>query len=226
LVAIKEGREFVATRESAFLFDVGAIDPDGLKGHFHTKLKCSNNQCGEEVISIGEYFVTEDRDHPDYQHEHYKTMVRPYYFLPAIPVFKIPEKTPDKIENAIKQSFSHAFTDPAAAGNALRRVVERILDSKRIVRSKKVTKKGNTKRINLSLHERINVWKPNSNGLADHLMAIKWIGNIASHEEEISFDSVFHAFEIIEHVIEAIYSDKVMVLKKRVAQINRRKGKL
>jgi len=38
LTPLRDELRFVPTRQSSFLYDVGAIEPDGLQGYFHLQL--------------------------------------------------------------------------------------------------------------------------------------------------------------------------------------------
>ncbi|QEH36352.1 hypothetical protein OJF2_49130 [Aquisphaera giovannonii] len=56
-------------------------------------------------------------------------------------------------------------------------------------------------------------------------MAVKNLGNAGSHPgDKVTHDDVFDGFDILERVLEDMYSEHPGELAKAVKEINRRKG--
>ena len=179
-------------------------------------LKCVNPKCGEIVITSGSGSVIEeytayclDEDgYPGPCERDYRDIFFPKYFYPTLSFFDIPNKTPENIKTTIIEAFSLTPNSPSAAANKIRVAVE-ILATEFGVPSK--TDKGTF----INLDQRIkNIIDPN-NKLYEHkalMLAIKYIGNAGSHEEDIvSFDELFDSFQIIEELLKSLYSEKNMV---------------
>lgn len=57
------------------------------------------------------------------------------------------------------------------------------------------------------------------------LFAVKWLGNAGSHEgTELSANDVLDAYEIMEHLLEEIYSQRSTRLQAIAKRVNRNKG--
>ena len=111
-------------------------------------LRCNNNECKESAVITGRGNVVEEGY--DYkQVEYYK----PEYCHPPPAIFKIPEKTPKDITDAILQSFSIFLSQPNCAGNKIRTSIEKLMDFQKI--NKTTISKKTSKRVKLTLHDRI-----------------------------------------------------------------------
>jgi hypothetical protein len=103
-------------------------------GIFTGMLRCSVRSCADSVAIAGEWTTGE----PEYN------KLAPRYLLrfahPALLFFHVPDNTPSEVGVAIEKASSVVWTDPLAAANRLRQVVERLLD-KRGVRKWSVNKK-------------------------------------------------------------------------------------
>ena len=158
-------------------------------GMFSANLKCLDNRCQETVVVVrySDYTFLA----PDYgllQRFH------PQFFSPALNIFDIPPETPEDVALEIYKAFSAFWSDTASAGNRVRSSVERILNQRKI---KKTTIKYH-KRKYLNLHARIELFAVKYPDIGDELLAVKWLGNEASHIGDLSKDDIFNAFEILE----------------------------
>jgi len=140
------------------------------------------------------------------------------YFSPAIPLIVIPSKTPDKVKALLQRSFAPAFFDQSASGNLLRSAIEELLTTRRIPQF--VVRKNTRHR--LSLHQRIENLPPELRKYRDNLLAVKWIGNAASHDD-LSVPSLSTAYMIVESFLEEIYGTSQKELKTAIKRINRRR---
>lgn len=200
-------------------------DCNWYSGAFHSELKCINSGCGETVYVTGEkkikLTIEDSSDFGDVEIE--RETIYPKYCYPALHLFDIPENTPWDIESAIINAFALFWSDKSACGNSIRKVVELILNDKRVGKMRK-TKAG--KWIYLKLDERIKKFEIKNKDAADTLMAIKWIGNVGSHEIDTDEEVLFDGLELLEFVLEDLYGEahhkRMASIRKRVIK---RKGK-
>jgi len=85
-----------------------------------------------------------------------------------------------------------------------------------------VNNKG--KRNSLNLHSRLELFKKNQPQIADHLLAIKWIGNSGSHIGKIEKVDILDAFELLEYSLNKLYDNSEKRINNLAREINRVKG--
>ena len=203
------------THSSKVAVEYGGADRDALHGTIFGECQCTNRDCQEYTHFVGSY-VTEshDEEDPPVFLQRYKINS----FFPPVPLIRFPPKTPASVQALLLRSFAPAFMDQSAAGNLLRSAIETLLTELNAPRFAQV--KG--KRSRLSLHARILRIPPRWEAQREKLLAIKWIGNFASHDT-LNVAGLRAAYEIVEHVLEEIYGTKAGDLIRTVKRINRRK---
>jgi hypothetical protein len=194
-------------------------DVDYLTLYFVGRPECSNAKCKEVIIITGLIKI-----HYEYNDDGETETVRTYYpkyAYPTLCLFPISDETPIVIDEAILKAFSLFWLDKAACANAIRTTVEIILDQKK-VKKYIINKKG--KRQILALHQRIKLFELKNKYVADHLMAIKWIGNTGSHISKIRNADVLIAFDILKHSLEKLYSTQEKQIGSITKKILKKKG--
>ena len=202
-----------------------AFEPDWLTEHGVFSLQCTNPQCKESVSLVAHGRVEEHWDHrlPQEYQQQFSTRFRPVYFDPPIHWFAIPEGTPDDVRAAIVEAFSLVWSHPDAAGNALRRGVELLMDHVKIKR--RTRSKKNKKLESLTLHARIELFSKKDAQNGERLLAIKWLGNAGSHtKESLCQADVVDGFEFLEVVLGSMFSSSQLSVDRKVRQIVQRKG--
>ncbi|MDH1706912.1 MULTISPECIES: DUF4145 domain-containing protein [Acinetobacter] len=207
----KEQVSSVLEREQNDFYEV-----EWVKYTYTGTLKCLNPKCGEIVITSGsgsvveeytDYCLDEDGYPVPYERE-YRDIFFPKYFYPTLSFFNIPNGTPEDIKSTIIEAFSLTPNSPSAAANKIRVAVE-ILATEFGVLSKRPN--GSF----IPLDQRIRNITDHGNRLYEHkdlMLAIKYIGNAGSHEEDvISLDELFDSFQIIEELLKSLYAEKNMV---------------
>ncbi|WP_111894223.1 DUF4145 domain-containing protein [Acinetobacter sp. MB5] len=188
------------------------FEPEWMKYTYTGTLKCVNPKCGEIIVTSGSGSVIEE--YTDfYTDEHgyscpceieYIDIFYPKFFYPTLHFFNIPQKTPEDVKQIIIEAFSLTPNSPSAAANKIRIAIE-ILATEFGIKSQ--TTKGDF----ISLHNRIQNMSP-SNDLypyKDSMLAIKYIGNTGSHEDNtINFDELFDSFQIIDDLLKKLYPEK------------------
>ena len=73
-----------------------------------------------------------------------------------------------------------------------------------------------------NLHQRIENYKERDEQRGSALLAVKWVGNVGSHADDISREDVYDAFDIIEIVLKDVFSRDYSKVAKSVDAINKR----
>jgi hypothetical protein len=154
----------------------------------------------------------------------YRERLNPELFSPPLPLIESRDACPKKVGQRIDTAAKVIWLDPSSSANRLRSAAEALMDDQGIPR-KGIDKKG--KIYNTTLHERINKWKiakPEYADPADLLLAVKWIGNVGSHDDRLRLTDVLDGVEILDHLIASVYDTTTDEIKKRAAEITARKG--
>lgn len=168
------------------------------QARFSAFLSC--NECGENVAVCGRAEVPSNFSKELYKKS--KTsqdtlcFIIPEYFTPQLPIFSLRKEYPKEINRELAKSFSMFFSDSSAAGNKLRTCIEILLDTQNIPN-------------NNSLHQRIVEFQQKNSDLGKMLLAVKWVGNEASHTPDIEKKDLLAAYEIIEFILMKIFVDSV-----------------
>jgi hypothetical protein len=200
-------------------------EPDWIRGYFHGVLRCAREACKEVVVVSGKYRVdVVDGGPHEWQGDQYGDYFRVMYFIPALPLVRANEKFPESVLKLIDAGSAVLWTDPGSAANRVRSAIEELLTLQRVPKSF-VDKKGKRQRI--SLHGRIEQFakvKPKYADAAEVLKAVKYIGNDGSHGDGLEVGDVLDGVELLNHALELIYDTSAADLKRKAAQINKRKG--
>lgn len=199
-------------------------EPDWQRRRFVCLFYCNRSDCRDVVTAAG--IATMSDWDPEAGILGWEQTVQ--RFLPAPQMIGMPSSTPDGVKAVVLQSYALYWSDPVAAGNRIRTVIERLLDHLRVRKTRLSTRPratGRRKRIRLSLHQRIEELRARHTDAADHLLAIKWLGNDASHGADLDQDDVLDGLELLEEVLGDIFGDQKQRLAKVTKEIIRRKGR-
>lgn len=185
-------------------------DPEWCEYTFTAWLKCSNLHCGEDVAVAGS-----GGEELEYEPEEGMSLERyyvPKYVRPALELFDIPTKCPKSASEVLRHAFALYWHDHSATANRIRIAIERLLDSLGV---KKRRKDKSGKFQDLSLHQRIEEFTKTEPQLGGQLMALKWVGNVGSHDAQVKRDDLLDAFEILEHTLSELVNQRT----KRITQL-------
>ena len=191
-------------------------DPDWLEYAFVAWGKCSHENCGAEVAisGVGGIEPCYDADGGTAWEDYFS----PRFCYPMPSIIDVPRKCPDDVKGELKSSFSLFFMDANAAANHVRVALERLMDHFGVqCRQKDKTKKF----VDLSLHRRIEIFAKKQTAVGAPLMALKWLGNAASHGRAISQDDLLDAYEVLEHTLVELIdrrSERVAELVKHITK--------
>ena len=198
---------------------VSLTDVEEGESRFSGWFACGHARCGEVVAVSG---VTSYRY--DYG-ERGETVVRqrlhPVTMHPPPPVIRVSDEVPQCIKDVLSESFGLFWMNGESCASRLRVVVELVLDGQDVPRKKPGSGF-------VSLHERIENWGSGSKkkeAIAKSLMAIKWLGNIGSHEHEVSRDRLLDAYEILDRALKWIYPSDDTYLDELADKMVRSKGR-
>ncbi|MEV1008363.1 DUF4145 domain-containing protein [Streptomyces sp. NPDC049881] len=198
----------------------GGWEPEWIQGGFHCMLTCRRETC-DHVRVIGEMTVGPAREY-DVQWEQYLT---PTLFLPALPMLESRDLCPSKVGERVDAAAKILWLDPNAAANRIRTAVEVLMDDRGVIR---VKPNRTGKVVRLSLDDRIATFKtalPQHSDAADLLLAVKWIGNVGTHEDVLRVPDVLDGVEFLDHALSLIYGTNHDDIKKRASEVTARQGR-
>lgn len=204
------------------------IDPDsfpGLQGRFTGFLKCNSSTCNEYVAVIG-YISRDPYDYDDPEEGHvfdYDNFYYPLLFDPPIKYFTISSKIPEVIQDSLKDAFRLYWADNSACGNAIRRVVEILLNHEKIRKRIVRQQKSQPETYYYSLHERLDLYGQKNSVVSELLKSIKWIGNAGSHTNQLLNRQVLDAFDLLNLALSNLYIQDTARLTRLSKKINKRK---
>ena len=173
-------------------------DIDEALSRFCAWFVCGHSHCTEVVSVSGNCTY-----HYDYDHDGKTITVRkfhPKFLHPGPPVIWASNDVPEPIRNALRASFSLLWLNHEACVGRLRVVLELILEHWGVPAE---THSGKF----VSLHKRIENWRSlyGASGVAQSLMAIKWLGNVGSHETQMSRERLLDAYEILSRLLRQLF---------------------
>ncbi len=130
----------------------------------------------------------------------------PTFFEPSLQIIDVStnKNLPTTIKNSINKSFALFWSDFDACANRIRSTLELLLDDMGVTRENPSASSGY-----LSLHDRIkkiDVTSKKSRDIKDLVMALKWLGNTASHGlEGILHEQLIDGYKMMEKILELQY---------------------
>lgn len=176
---------------------------------FSTLSRCNNPSCGYVVGAVGRVSFSESYSTlPNGEWDvDVVPLFTPMAFWEAPPIIRVCVECPEDVDAQLKRSFPLYWIDRRACANAVRITVE-ILLTERGVPETTTDRHGKPVRINL--HHRIEKFRAKNQAAAELLLAIKMLGNVGSHGDDVTMDDLLDAYEILDHVIDAIYSTRAI----------------
>ena len=180
------------------------ITPLEATWRFSLFLKCAVTKCGNVVSVHGDAQLVEADDwYDDEDRFHYR--LSPGGMHPAPPLATVPIDTPESVENELRIANSLFWVDLGACANRLRISVERILDEFGLPPG--------------SLHSRIQAFTVADPAHAQTFDALRFVGNVGSHEGAVRRETILDAFEIYQDALAELFG-------KRTAKIDALKQKI
>ena len=142
----------------------------------------------------------------------------PKFFYPPIQIVKCPEKTPYLVREQVIAASSLYFAHPDSCCNSIRAAAEEVLTDLGIPA---LDDKGAYVRF----VSRINQLPQEKESVKALFNAIRWLGNHGSHPGEgLRPSHALDAFDILELLLEELYSDNRLKIQELAKRINEVKG--
>lgn len=183
---------------------------------FNAWAECSNQACKERVAlgGSGGVFVYPDENWNTVYGEDFQLR----YAHPPLQIIQTPAGTPRELDLAISSSFQLFWLDRAAAASRIRTAVERLLDHLGIPAK---TERGGF----LSLDTRVDLFSKTDPITAQHLMALKWLGNVGSHTAHVNAADILDAYVVLEYVLAEVIEKRSESIRKTAEAIAAKYGK-
>lgn len=189
--------------------------PEEEFGRFTCLLVCSATGCREVVTVGGDAFMIPGEDYEG--RIEWTEVIEPRFMYPGPPLMDVPEATPGPAAKAMKQAFTAFWGDRGSAANRLRISVERIMDSEGIPSS-------NGKSA-LKLFDRIQEFGNIHPDYRDTLDALRHVGNLGSHDGDVSREALLDAFEVYQEWLRNFYGKYPDRISDLVKKLNQTKGR-
>ena len=192
------------------------FDPEeDIHYQFTVTCECSNKKCGAFSYLSGVGGVSEEHYEGEqgYESEYIETFVI-NSFSPSPDLFLIPDATPEKTSELIKESFTLYWIDIPSAANKLRSSIDKLMDDQKI---SKINKKGYT----ISLHDRIDLWtqkNPEHKELEELFRIIKKIGNDGSHGDNVTKLHYLQCLKIYSVILQKLFAEDPMNVAKELSK--------
>jgi hypothetical protein len=204
---------------ATYNFPDDEFDPELATGRFVCLIRCP--RCHESCAVSGNF--SNEIDPSD---GNYVQCGTPRSITPPPAMISIPKVCPKAVRVEVVAAFSLYWIDLAACLNRIRNARELVLDNLKVPKSTVDRARGKKRR--LTLHDRIvklEQRRPKLKEICERMMAVKHLGNAGSHPGvQVVADDVFDGFDILERVLEDMYSERPGELARAVKQINQRKG--
>ncbi|TPI60274.1 DUF4145 domain-containing protein [Mesorhizobium sp. B3-1-7] len=188
------------------------IDPPDAVHQFNLFLQCGIAKCGAIVSVQGDSQLVE-RDNREFVEDRYFYRLAPQGMYPAPPLAAVPKDTPKLLKKEFETAFALFWIDLGACANRLRIIVEKILDHQRVPAAR-------------DLATRIASFKNSEPDHATMFDALRFVGNIGSHEGKASRDTVLDCFELLQEAIGELFDQRKSKLASMKQRIVNAKGRV
>jgi hypothetical protein len=184
-----------------------AWEVEWMDSRFTAFYRCTNPKCRQVVGVAGKVGYESDYDvfpNGDWE-ERVDRRFTPLAFVEPPPVIRVCEQCPEAVSAHLDRSFGLYWMDRRSCATAIRTAVESLLDERGVPREIE-RKPGKLARI--PLHDRIVRFQEADPEPGKLLLAIRVIGNVGTHRDDITFDDLLTGYEILDHVIDLVYSGR------------------
>lgn len=183
----------------------GWFDPDDYTYIFSCMVQCSRPECREVVAVSGVGFIDDVWGHDVNGHPEpeFVELFQARHFYPPLPLFVTDEHWPEKVKTRLTDISSLLAAHPSAAANAIRSLLEVLLDDMNVPR---MVLTRASKQYFLKLHARIEGYPQLLGTHYDAFMALKHFGNAGSHDgQPIRQSHLNDACDVLEIIVRQLY---------------------
>ena len=205
-------------RTSCYMREQSALaGVEAVQSQFCAWLVCGHAKCGEVVAVSGDCSYQYAYDNMG--NTVTERVFHPKFLCPGPPVISINSDVPQSIRDALADSFALMWISNEACASRLRVVLDLILEEWDIPREHSGGKF-------VSLHRRIADWNSrySNSGVAQSLMAVKWLGNVGSHDLRISRSKLLDGYEILSRLLVQLFPSDDSYLDELADEIVKLKG--
>lgn len=197
------------------------FEVDHIQLNFSCTLRCGN--CEESVFVVGEGRVSEfyydDESSSNGWGREIIESYTPKFFQPPLQMIDYAANTPEDVVLSLRKASSAYFSNPSACCNNIRIAAEEILTSLGIPEVR--VESGER----LTFKRRIDLLPADRQQATVLFDALRWLGNHGSHPgDAIGNEQALQAFEIMELLLEELFSNRRRELRELAAAINNAKG--
>lgn len=163
---------------------------------FACTLRCTESSCDHQYFAVGTWGKYNKQGgviSMEYSHNDCERWFFPSAFEPTLFFFSCEPSTPMDIQSSLDEVFKLYWISSAACANAIRKLIERLMDLQAIPGA--------------VLDQRLKLFGTSHPMLSQHLLAVKWIGNEGSHQNELERSDVLDGLELLAVVLSELYPD-------------------
>lgn len=184
-----------------------AFEVEWMDVRFTAFYRCTNPKCRHVVAVAGK--VGYESGHEELPNGDWVPCADPRYtplaFAESPPVIRVCEQCPEVVSAHLERSFGLYWIDRRSCATAIRSAVECLLDERSVPRQ---IERQPGKPARIPLHDRILRFQETDLESGKLLLAIKVIGNVGTHQDDITVDDLLTGYEILDHVIDLVYSGR------------------
>lgn len=221
LTLIPDSLHKVETIQSKLARQHDDWEPDWIIYTFTAWLRCSRLDCGQEVALVGKGSpeIFESWDEEGNCTQDWRNEFKPLFCWPMPDIFELPEQCPKKVKAELRAAFRLLWSDQAASAGRVRVSLERLMDHYVVPKRRKGQ---NGKYYSLKFHDRIDTFSRKNSGAGDKLMALKWLGNTASHQGDVTRDDILNGFEILEYLLAELFEQRAVRVEELTRQLTKK----
>lgn len=194
--------------------------PEHIQFVFSAWADCTDGNCKQSYSLSGkggvEQYIDDVHDSVDW----YESFT-PISVIPTLDMIEFPSKCPPSVRALLKQAFALYWADAEACASRLRSSLEALLTHIGVPALDGSKPESATQ---LSLHRRIEIFEKESPQLAQHLMALKWLGNSGSHGRAVGKGDLLDALELLEFALAEILEKRSERLAQLAARLTAKHG--
>jgi hypothetical protein len=173
-------------------------------GLFTAIAVCNRVSCYGRVIMHGKTTFKADyeQDKDGDTIEAYNLEYEIKNIIPSPSIIEYPSETPKEYINQIDVISQQYWTNNEACLNAIRILLELIMNYHKV---KRYNYRKGKKRTLVSLHNRIEIFFAKDPKLKNITLALKWLGNEGSHVGRVNKKTVDSSIKILEYILRELY---------------------
>lgn len=184
---------------------------------FFGYLVCTN--CNDQITIYGNGRLEEEYSE---RRQYFHNILKPLNFNPPLKIINVNRNCPGNVKNIITDSFNLYWLDLPSCANKIRVSIEFLLDH---FNAERTITNANGEENYKPLDKRITDLVGIDEKVKEKLMAIKWIGNIGTHEDKMEKKYILHVYEILESLLDDLYNNDGERINRIVRTINESKGR-